>query len=53
MRSALTLAAFIRSGTMALWNRWTLENASVKLALTLFAGELEQLGNDPNERPPE
>jgi len=34
--------------TVALWNRWSSENTSVKQALTLFAGELEQLGrNEP------
>jgi hypothetical protein len=28
--------------TVALWNRWSIENASVKHALTNFADELEQ-----------
>jgi hypothetical protein len=28
--------------TVALWNRWSLENSSVKHALTTFADELEQ-----------
>ncbi len=31
--------------TIALWNRWSLENASVKQALTLFANQLEQFAN--------
>ena len=35
--------------TVALWNRWSRENASVKAALTLFANELEQQGIQPNE----
>ena len=33
--------------TVALWSRWSLENASVKQALTLFADELEQRGTEP------
>jgi hypothetical protein len=33
--------------TVALWNRWTLENESVKQSLTLFANELEQRGIEP------
>jgi hypothetical protein len=31
--------------TVALWNRWKRENDSLKQSLTLFANELEQLGN--------
>jgi len=31
---------------VALWNRWSNENVSVKQALTLFANELEQLGSE-------
>jgi hypothetical protein len=34
--------------TVALWSRWTLENASVKEALTLFANELEKRGTEPS-----
>jgi hypothetical protein len=30
--------------TVALWSRWSLENADVKQALTMFANELEQHG---------
>ena len=30
--------------TVALWNRWSVENASVKQSLMLFANELEQVG---------
>jgi len=33
--------------TVALWNRWLVENASVKQSLTLFANELEQFGSEP------
>ena len=33
--------------TVALWNRWSTENTSVKESLTLFANELEQLGSKP------
>jgi hypothetical protein len=33
--------------TVALWNRWSAENASVKHSLNSFANELEQLGNSP------
>ena len=33
--------------TVALWSRWSFENASVKQALTLFADELEQRGTEP------
>lgn len=33
--------------TVALWNRWSVENASVKQALTLFADELERIGSQP------
>ena len=36
-----------KARTLALWNRWTRENASVKQALTLFANELEQRGTEP------
>ena len=35
-----------RAKTVALWNRWSLENASVKESLKLFANELEQLGSE-------
>lgn len=31
---------------VALWNRWSSENVSVRQALTLFANELEQLGSE-------
>lgn len=34
-----------RAKTMALWNRWAVENASLKQSLTLFADQLEQFGN--------
>ena len=30
--------------TVALWNRWLVENVAVKQSLTLFANELEQVG---------
>jgi hypothetical protein len=33
--------------TVALWNRWSLKNISVKQSLNLFANELEQFGNHP------
>lgn len=33
-----------KAQTVTLWNRWVLESAAVKQALTLFANELEQLG---------
>jgi len=33
--------------TTALWNRWLANNAEVKQSLDLFAGELEQLENQP------
>jgi len=33
--------------TVALWNRWSVENASVKQSLTLFGNELEQIGKTP------
>lgn len=33
--------------TVALWNRWSVENASVKQSLTHFANELEQTGGEP------
>jgi hypothetical protein len=33
--------------TVALWNRWSVENTSVKQSLTLFANQLEQLGREP------
>lgn len=33
--------------TVALWNRWLAENASVKQSLTLFANELEEVGKEP------
>lgn len=33
-----------RAKTMALWNRWSVENASLKRSLTLFADQLEQIG---------
>lgn len=33
--------------TVALWNRWLVENASVKESLTHFANELERLGRQP------
>ena len=33
--------------TIALWNRWSAENAQVKQALSLFADELEQFGTEP------
>jgi hypothetical protein len=33
--------------TVALWNRWSVENASVKQSLSLFANELEQFANEP------
>lgn len=36
-----------QSKTVALWNRWSVENASVRQALTLFANELEQIGTQP------
>jgi hypothetical protein len=36
-----------KAKTMALWSRWSLENASVKQALTLFTNQLEQQGNQP------
>ena len=29
--------------TVALWNRWSVENAAVKQSLNLFASQLEQL----------
>ena len=32
---------------VALWNRWSIENDSLKRTLTLFANELEQLGSEP------
>jgi len=32
--------------TVALWNRWTRENDSVKRSLNSFANELEQLGSE-------
>ena len=35
------------SKTVALWNRWLLENILVKQSLTLFANELEQTGTKP------
>lgn len=31
-----------KARTVALWSRWSVENASVKQALTFFANELEQ-----------
>ena len=37
-----------KSKTVALWKRWSQENASVKEALTLFANELEQQGTPPD-----
>ena len=33
--------------TVALWNRWLVENVLVKQSLTHFANELEQLGSEP------
>jgi hypothetical protein len=33
--------------TVALWNRWSVENSSVKQALSLFISELEQHGGQP------
>lgn len=33
--------------TVELWNRWLVENATVKQALTLFANELEEVGREP------
>jgi hypothetical protein len=33
-----------RAKTVALWNRWVLENASVKQALAVFADKLERHG---------
>ena len=33
--------------TVALWNRWLLENTSVKQSLTVFADALERLGRTP------
>jgi hypothetical protein len=33
--------------TAALWNHWSVENASVKQALNLFVNELEQYGSEP------
>jgi hypothetical protein len=33
--------------TVALWNRWLVEDASVKQSLTLFADKLEQAGSEP------
>ena len=33
--------------TVALWNRWSVENVLVKQSLTLFANELEQIGTNP------
>ena len=36
-----------KTKTVALWSRWSLENVSVKQALTLFANELEQFGTNP------
>jgi len=35
-----------RAKTVALWNRWSVENASVKQSLTLFAKELDQIGSN-------
>jgi uncharacterized protein YutE (UPF0331/DUF86 family) len=35
-----------KTKTVALWNRWSVENGSVKQALTLFADELEQIGSE-------
>ncbi|HEY2964279.1 MAG TPA: hypothetical protein VGJ37_17785 [Pyrinomonadaceae bacterium] len=35
-----------KAKTVELWNRWSLENASVKQALTHFANELEQRGSE-------
>jgi hypothetical protein len=34
--------------TVALWNRWSVENSYVKQSLELFANELEQYGNESN-----
>ena len=31
--------------TVALWEHWSVENASLKQNLTLFADQLEQIGN--------
>lgn len=36
-----------KAQTVTLWSRWSLENGSVKQALTLFANELEQHGSEP------
>jgi hypothetical protein len=36
-----------KAKTIALWSRWSVENASVKQALTLFANQLEQHGSEP------
>lgn len=36
-----------KTKTVALWNRWSLENVSVKQALTLFANQLEERGTKP------
>lgn len=36
-----------KTKTVALWNRWSTENASLKQSLTLFANQLEQIGNNP------
>ena len=36
-----------KAKTLALWNRWSLENDSVMQALTRFAEELEQHGTKP------
>lgn len=33
--------------TVALWNRWSLQNASLKESLRLFANELEAIGREP------
>lgn len=33
--------------TVALWNRWSVENVLVKQSLILFANELEQIGTKP------
>lgn len=33
--------------TVALWKRWSVESASVKQSLILFANDLERLGSEP------
>jgi hypothetical protein len=33
--------------TVALWNRWSVENVLVKQSLTFFADDLEQIGTKP------